>query len=177
MLLMTIDKFDPNLVLVNINKLKLYRCVKDHIFQPVIAKLNDLLSKESVETNHYNNMFTKELIEVNHFNDLFIEGLVETNHYGNLFIEELVEFHTKDMAVDDPIETRTIRNLSNQTLVKKGISDMLERQSFEEVFVNPIHVQINDVSVNLMLNVSFIEKIFPKGHTSFQAPAPLILRL
>jgi hypothetical protein len=34
---MTIDKFDPNLVLVNINKRKLHRFVEDQTFQLVLA--------------------------------------------------------------------------------------------------------------------------------------------
>jgi hypothetical protein len=34
---MTIDKFDPNLVLVNINKLKPYRFVEDQTPQLVLA--------------------------------------------------------------------------------------------------------------------------------------------
>ncbi len=43
---MTIDKFDPNLILVNINKLKPYRFVEDQTFQPVLTKPNDFLLKE-----------------------------------------------------------------------------------------------------------------------------------
>jgi hypothetical protein len=43
MLLVTIDKFDPNLKLVNINKLKPYRFVEDHTLQLVLA--SDLLPK------------------------------------------------------------------------------------------------------------------------------------
>jgi hypothetical protein len=42
-LLMTMDKFDPNPVLINSNKLKPYRFVKDHTFQLVLVKSNDLL--------------------------------------------------------------------------------------------------------------------------------------
>jgi hypothetical protein len=48
---MTIDKFDPNPILVNINKLKPYRFVKDNTFQPVLAKPSDMLPKEPVEIN------------------------------------------------------------------------------------------------------------------------------
>jgi hypothetical protein len=51
MLLMTIDEFYPNLVLVNINKLKPYRFMEDHTFQHVLVKPNDLLLKESIEKN------------------------------------------------------------------------------------------------------------------------------
>jgi hypothetical protein len=34
---MTIDKFDPNLVLFNINKLKPYRFVEDQTFQFILT--------------------------------------------------------------------------------------------------------------------------------------------
>jgi hypothetical protein len=57
---MAIDKFDPNLVLVNINKiLKPYRFVRYHTFQHVMTKLNDLLPKKLVVTNHFGSLFTK----------------------------------------------------------------------------------------------------------------------
>jgi len=46
---MTIDKFDLNLVLVNINKLKPYRFVKDQTFQLILVKLSDLLLQEMIE--------------------------------------------------------------------------------------------------------------------------------
>jgi hypothetical protein len=48
----TIDKFDPNLVLVNINKLKPYRFVEDQTFQHVLVKPSDFLPKELVEATH-----------------------------------------------------------------------------------------------------------------------------
>jgi hypothetical protein len=47
MLLMTIDKFDHNLVLVNINKLKPCRFVEDHTLQPIIVKPNIYYQKIS----------------------------------------------------------------------------------------------------------------------------------
>jgi hypothetical protein len=40
---MTIDKFDLNSILVNINKLEPYRFVKDHTFQPTLSKLNNII--------------------------------------------------------------------------------------------------------------------------------------
>jgi hypothetical protein len=42
-LLVIIDKFDPNLVLVNINKLKPYWFINDITLQPVLAKHSDLV--------------------------------------------------------------------------------------------------------------------------------------
>jgi hypothetical protein len=45
-LLVTIDKFDPNLVLVNINKLKPYKFLENITLQPILTKLNDLAIDE-----------------------------------------------------------------------------------------------------------------------------------
>ncbi len=84
---MTIDKFDHNPVLVNINKLKPYIFVEDHTFRHVLAKPNDCLLTKLVETTHSNNLFIKQPFETTHFGNLFIKESVETNHYGNLFIE------------------------------------------------------------------------------------------
>ncbi len=56
----TIDKFYFNLVLVNINKLKLYRFVEDQTLQSNLIKFNNLLLKKSIDINNYGNMFIKE---------------------------------------------------------------------------------------------------------------------
>jgi uncharacterized protein YcgL (UPF0745 family) len=53
---MIIDKFDPNLVLVNINKLKLYRFIKDQTFQLILANPNDFLVKDLVEVKNFDNV-------------------------------------------------------------------------------------------------------------------------
>jgi hypothetical protein len=49
-LLVIVDKFDPNLVLVNINKLKPYKFIEDRTLQPVLTKLNDLATNELVQS-------------------------------------------------------------------------------------------------------------------------------
>ncbi len=46
---MTIDKFDPNLILVNINKLKHYQFVEINILKPIIMNPSEWTTKESVE--------------------------------------------------------------------------------------------------------------------------------
>jgi hypothetical protein len=53
---MTIDKFNPNLVSININKLKPYRFIEDQTLQLVLVKLSDFLSKEPMEEKNSNNM-------------------------------------------------------------------------------------------------------------------------
>jgi hypothetical protein len=49
-LLVTIDKFDPNPILVNINKLKPYKFIEDITLQPILANLSDLVVDEHVQT-------------------------------------------------------------------------------------------------------------------------------
>jgi hypothetical protein len=49
-LLVTIDKFDPNLVHVNINKLKSYKFIEDKTLQHLLTNLNDVVIHELVQT-------------------------------------------------------------------------------------------------------------------------------
>jgi len=49
-LLVTIDKFDPNLVFVNINKLKPYKFIEYKTLQLVLTKPSDLVIDELVQT-------------------------------------------------------------------------------------------------------------------------------
>jgi hypothetical protein len=49
-LLITIDKLDPNLLLVNINKLKPYKVVENKALQHVLVKLGDLVIDEPIQT-------------------------------------------------------------------------------------------------------------------------------
>jgi len=57
-LLVTINKFDPNLILVYINKLKPYKFVEDQTLQPILTKTSVFLPKEPIEVTH-SNMFIK----------------------------------------------------------------------------------------------------------------------
>ncbi len=67
---MTINKFDPNPVLVNINKLKAYRFIKDETFQLVLAKPNDFLLEEPIEVKYSDNLFNQQHVEETHFKQL-----------------------------------------------------------------------------------------------------------
>ncbi len=49
---------------------------------------------------------------------------------------------------------------------------MLKNQSVEKIPINHILVQTKDVPINLVIDVSFLKKVFPKGHIVFQAPPP-----
>jgi hypothetical protein len=94
------DKFDPNLVFVNINKLKFYEFMEDHTLQIVLAMPSDFLSEELVETTHFANLFTKEL--------------VETNHYGKLFTKELVQLNTRGLTTCNLTKRKNNYSLFNQ---------------------------------------------------------------
>jgi hypothetical protein len=67
--------------------------------------------------------------------------------------------------------------LSNQEPIEEGTNDMLKKQLVENVLVKPIFMKINDVSINLITNVSFLEKVCTKGHIVFQVLPPLTLWL
>jgi hypothetical protein len=49
-LFVTIDKFDPNLVLVNINKLKPYMFIENRTLQLVLVKPSDMVIDEPILT-------------------------------------------------------------------------------------------------------------------------------
>ncbi len=80
--LVTINKFDPNLVLVNINKLEPYRFIKDRTLQHMLAKPFDLVIDEHVQKeisyfvsielviNHEINVSTNNDIVIIHVNDV-----------------------------------------------------------------------------------------------------------
>jgi hypothetical protein len=144
-----INKFDPNPILVNINKLKPYRFVEDHTFQPILVKPSDFLLEESMEATHFDNLFNEEL--------------VATNHFGNLFVEESVQLNTKGLTTNNLIERKIDNNLSNLELVETSIIDLLKRKLVGNLLVSPNSVQSNDVSINLIIGVNFLRKICPKS--------------
>jgi hypothetical protein len=119
----TSDKFDPNPILVNINKLKPYRFVEDHTFQPILAKLSDFLLEESVEATHFDNLFIKQPIELTHSDNLLNEELIETNNFGNRFVEKLVQINIRGLTIDNSIERKTNNDLFEPKLVEMGIND------------------------------------------------------
>jgi len=49
-ILVIIDKFDPNPRLVNINKLKPYRFIENRTLKLILAKPSDLVTNEHVQT-------------------------------------------------------------------------------------------------------------------------------
>jgi hypothetical protein len=70
---MTINKFDLNLILISINKLKPYRFIEDQTLQLVLVKPNDFLSKEPMEVKYSNNL---QHVEETHFDNMSDDELV-----------------------------------------------------------------------------------------------------
>ncbi len=69
-LLMIIDKFGLNPILININKLKPHQFIEDSTFQLISFKTNDLLTKKPIETNRFCNMFDEKLMIYQSINQL-----------------------------------------------------------------------------------------------------------
>jgi hypothetical protein len=65
------------------------------------------------------------------------------------------------MVVDDLVKIGTSCNFSNKKPVEEGINDFLERQQVEKILINHILVQINDVLVNLVRGINFLEIFLP----------------
>jgi hypothetical protein len=84
-----------------------------------------------------------------------------------MFIKEPIEIHTINMAVDDLVKIGTSCNLFNKKPVEEGINDFLERQQVEKILINPILVQINDVLVNLVRGINFLEIFLPLASHHF----------
>ncbi len=88
-LLVTIDKFDPNLVFVNINKLKPYKFIEYKTLQLVLTKPSDLVIDELVQTkepeslpveHEYLQPIVFELVN-NHLTHGSIKGINVHVHY------------------------------------------------------------------------------------------------
>ncbi len=117
---MIIDKFDPNPMSININKLKLYRFIDNQTFQLVLAKPSDFLSKEPMEVKYSNNMSNQQQVEETYFDNLSNKEPIETNHSNNLFVKELVHFNIRSLIADNLTKRRTGSNLSKLKLVQIG---------------------------------------------------------
>jgi hypothetical protein len=79
-LLVIIDKFDPNPVLVNINKIKSYWFVEDNTLKPIIVNPSDLFIKEPIEEK-IDDLLTKKSIEKELGNLLFVICPQNSTHF------------------------------------------------------------------------------------------------
>ncbi len=95
-LLITIDKFDPNLVFVNINKLKPYNFIKNRTPQPILTNPSDLVIDEPVQTKE------PELIPIENANFEFIEFESVNNYltHGNIIGTYIHVYYHNDVHVE-----------------------------------------------------------------------------
>jgi hypothetical protein len=83
-LLVTVDKFDPNPVLVNINKLKPYMFIEEKNLQPVLVKPGDLVTDELVQTIEPIPLLVEpkdsQLVRFELVNNHLIDGSIKTTN-------------------------------------------------------------------------------------------------
>jgi len=108
---------------------------------------------------------------------MFIKKLIETKYHGNLFTKEPVESHTRSITINKLIKKITSCNMSNQELLEESLITCWKINQLRKYMLTHIIMQTKDVSINLITNVNFIKKGFPKGHIVFQVSPPLTLWL
>jgi len=95
-LFVTIDKFDPNPVIVNINKLKAHMFIENITLQHVLVNLSDLIVDEHVKKKELEPLFVKnanfELVKFELVNNYSTHGNitrtnVPTHYYDNVHVE------------------------------------------------------------------------------------------
>jgi len=89
-LFVTIDKFDPNPMLVNMNKLRPYMFIEDRILQPILVKPSDLVIDEPIQTKELDSQPTElkdfQPIELK---PICIKGIdVVVHHYHNVLVQD-----------------------------------------------------------------------------------------
>jgi hypothetical protein len=116
-MLVTINKFDCNPILVNFNKLKPYKFIGDQTLQPILVKLNEILSKEPIGVKYFDNLFNYQQVEETYSNNLSKEKIVETIHSSNLFVKEPIQTN-KGLIVDHLTKTKHDSNFTKPKLVQ-----------------------------------------------------------
>jgi hypothetical protein len=96
-LFVTIDKFDPNPILVNINKLKPYKFIEDKTLQPILVKPGDLVIDKLVQAKEP----TPLLVELKDFQ--LVEFALISNHLtpGNITTTHVLVHHYHNLHVQD----------------------------------------------------------------------------
>jgi hypothetical protein len=123
-LFFTIDKFDSNPILVNINKLKPYiRFINDNILQPRFAKPSDLTIKAFVQEE----LLESLLVEDDIFEHAVFEPVTNDFTNGPIIIHNIPlynhhnDIHVHNYQSDIPIAmTKNVYSLEAITL--KGVS-------------------------------------------------------
>ncbi len=104
-ILITIDKFDPNLVLVNI-KLKPYRFIEDKTLQPILVKLGVLITNELVQIEEPKVL----LIEPVNFQPIEFESINNHLTRGNIKGTYVHVYYYHDVHVEDVKGARWIHD-------------------------------------------------------------------
>jgi len=115
-LVVTIDKFDPNPMLVNINKLKPYKFIEDKTLQVVLVKPNDLLMDEPIQTRELEPL----LVELENFQHVEFEPICNYLTHANIKGTYVLVHHYHNV----PIEDNDVNNSCDQNdMFRKALID------------------------------------------------------
>jgi len=96
-LLVTINKFDPNSVLVNINKLKPFMFIEDKTLQPVLVKLGDLVTNKPIQAKE----LVPLLVELENFQLVEFELVSNHSTHGSIEITNVLVHHYHNFPFHD----------------------------------------------------------------------------
>ncbi len=96
-LLVTIDKFDPNLMLVNINKLKPFMFIEDKTLQPVLVKFGDLVINKPIQAKK----LVPLLVELENFQLVELEPISNHSTHGSIKITNVFVHHYHNFPFHD----------------------------------------------------------------------------
>ncbi len=100
-----IDKFDPNLILVNI-KFKPYRFIEDKTLQPILAKLGDLITNELVQIQEPKAL----LVEPANFQPIEFESINNHLTHGNIKGTDVPIYYYHDVPIEDVKGVRRVHD-------------------------------------------------------------------
>jgi hypothetical protein len=96
-LLVTIDKNDPNPVLVNSNKFKPYKFIEDKPLQPILVKFSDLVTYELVQTKEPIPL----LVKPKDFQPIGFEQVSNHLTHGNIKATDVLVQHYHNLPIWD----------------------------------------------------------------------------
>jgi hypothetical protein len=94
-LLVTIDKFDPNLVLVKINKLNPFIFIEDKTLQHVLVKLGDLVTNKPIQTKKH----VPLPVEIKDFQPIEFESVTNHSTLGSIKTTNVFVHHYHNLHV------------------------------------------------------------------------------
>jgi len=114
-LLVTIDKFDPNLILININKLKPYKFIEDITLQLILTNHDDLVIDEHVQIEELEPLF----VENANFEHVKFEPVNNYSTHGSIIGTNVPIHYNDDVLVE--FNYIPVRNDQNDTFNEKPI--------------------------------------------------------